>query len=202
MATSTKKPAAAKPAATKAAAAPKDVAPKVATPKAAAAKVDAPKADAPKAAAAKAPAAKKTPAKKADVGVLTEAEILKMSEKDYMNEAQLAFFKDKLSSMKEEILENARETGEHLKDNEVFADPNDRATVEEENMLEQRVRDRERKLLKKIDSALRRIESGDYGYCKETGDPIGVGRLIARPTADLSIEAQEKHERMEKLFAD
>ncbi len=69
-------------------------------------------------------------------------------------------------------------------------------------MLEQRVRDRERKLLKKIDSALRRIESGDYGYCKETGDPIGVGRLIARPTADLSIEAQEKHERMEKLFAD
>lgn len=174
MATSTKKPAAEKTAA-------KPAAPKAAAPKA---------------------VAKKPAVKKAAAGVLSEAEILKMSDKDYMNEAQLAFFKDKLTGMKEEILENARETGEHLKDNEVFADPNDRATVEEENMLEQRVRDRERKLLKKIDSALRRIESGDYGYCKETGDPIGVGRLIARPTADLSIEAQEKHERMEKLFAD
>jgi DnaK suppressor protein len=153
----------------------------------------------PVAAAAK-PAAK--PAKKSATGLLSEAELLKMSDKDYMNEAQLAFFRARLQSMKDEILENARETGEHLKENEVFADPNDRATVEEENMLEQRVRDRERKLLKKIDSALRRLDAGDYGYCLETGEPIGVGRLLARPTAELSIEAQEKHERMEKLFAD
>ncbi|MFZ5482921.1 MAG: RNA polymerase-binding protein DksA, partial [Pseudomonadota bacterium] len=151
-----------------------------------------------------APAAKKSATKKsaAPAGVISEAELLKMSDKDYMNAVQLEFFRHRLTTMKDEILVNARETGEHLKENEVFADPNDRATVEEENMLEQRVRDRERKLLKKIDSALRRIEEGEYGYCLETGDPIGLPRLLARPTAELSIEAQEKHERLEKLFAD
>lgn len=134
--------------------------------------------------------------------MLTEADILAMPESDYMNEVQLQFFKAKLLAMREEILNNARETGEHLKENEVFADPNDRATVEEENMLEQRVRDRERKLLKKIEQSLARIESGEYGYCLETGEPIGIPRLLARPTAELSIEAQEKHERMERLYAD
>ncbi|NTV94384.1 MAG: RNA polymerase-binding protein DksA [Thiobacillus sp.] len=154
------------------------------------------------AAPAKKPAAKKAAASKAPAGLISEAELLKMPEKDYMNAAQTEFFRHRLTTMKEEILVNARETGEHLKENEVFADPNDRATVEEENMLEQRVRDRERKLLKKIDSALRRIEAGEYGYCLETGDPIGIPRLLARPTAELSIEAQEKHERLEKLFAD
>lgn len=138
----------------------------------------------------------------AEPNVISEAELLKMSDKDYMNTEQLAFFRHRLQSMKDEIISNARETGEHLKENEVFADPNDRATVEEENMLEQRVRDRERKLLKKIDASLRRIEAGDYGYCLGTGDPIGLPRLLARPTAELSIEAQEKHERLEKLFAD
>ncbi|MFA5082649.1 MAG: RNA polymerase-binding protein DksA [Hydrogenophilaceae bacterium] len=146
--------------------------------------------------------AKKPASGKTHAGVISEAELLKMSDKDYMNATQLEFFRHRLVTMKEEILVNARETGEHLKDNEVFADPNDRATVEEENMLEQRVRDRERKLLKKIDSALRRIEEGEYGFCLETGDPIGIPRLLARPTAELSIEAQEKHERLEKLFAD
>ena len=74
--------------------------------------------------------------------------------------------------------------------------------MEEENLLEQRVRDRERKLLKKINSSLVRIEAGEYGFCQETGDPIGLPRLLARPTAELSIEAQEKHERLEKLYAD
>ncbi len=133
---------------------------------------------------------------------LSDAGILAMSDKDYMNDLQLAFFKTKLEAMRDEILENARETGEHLKENEVFADPNDRATVEEENLLEQRVRDRERKLLKKINASLSRIEDGSYGYCLETGDPIGIPRLLARPTAELSIEAQEKHERLEKLYAD
>lgn len=157
------------------------------------------KESAPAVKAAEKPAARKATAK---VGGITEAELLKMSEKDYMNEVQLEFFRNKLMAMKDEILANARETGEHLKENEVFADPNDRATVEEENMLEQRVRDRERKLLKKIDASLARIESGDYGYCLETGEPIGVARLLARPTAELSIEAQEKHERMERLYAD
>lgn len=146
--------------------------------------------------------AKAAPAKTAPARVLTDEDILRMPEQDYMNEVQLQFFKAKLLAMRAEILDNARETGEHLKENEVFADPNDRATVEEENMLEQRVRDRERKLLKKIEQALARIESGEYGYCLETGEPIGIPRLLARPTAELSIEAQEKHERMERLYAD
>jgi len=133
---------------------------------------------------------------------LTEAQLLKMPERDYMNAEQLGFFKARLTTMKTEMLANARETGEHLKENELFADPNDRATVEEENILEQRVRDRERKQLKKIDQVLSRIEGGEYGFCGETGEPIGLLRLLARPTAELSIEAQEKHERREKLFAD
>jgi len=133
---------------------------------------------------------------------LDDAELMAMPDSDYMNEAQLAYFKAKLTTMRDEIIDNARETGVHLKENEVFADPNDRATVEEENLLEQRVRDRERKLLKKITSSLARIEAGEYGYCLETGDPIGLPRLLARPTAELSIEAQEKHERLEKLYAD
>jgi len=165
----------------------------------------APKA-APKVAASAAPkATSKAAAKavaKALVGITCDADLLKMSEADYMNEAQMAYFKAKLEAMRDDILDNARETGEHLKENEVFADPNDRATVEEENMLEQRVRDRERKLLKKINASLARIEDGSYGYCLETGDPIGIPRLLARPTAELSIEAQEKHERLEKLYAD
>jgi DnaK suppressor protein len=154
------------------------------------------------------PAAKASPAKPVKAGKKitgipqNDAELMAMPESDYMNEAQLAYFKAKLTLMRDEILENARETGEHLKENEVFADPNDRATVEEENLLEQRVRDRERKLLKKINASLARIEEGEYGFCLETGDPIGIPRLLARPTAELSIEAQEKHERLEKLYAD
>jgi DnaK suppressor protein len=153
--------------------------------------------------AAKAAPAKTAKASKKIAGIpQNDAELMAMPESDYMNQAQLAYFKAKLTAMRDEILENARETGEHLKENEVFADPNDRATVEEENLLEQRVRDRERKLLKKINSSLTRIEEGEYGFCLETGDPIGLPRLLARPTAELSIEAQEKHERLEKLYAD
>jgi DnaK suppressor protein len=132
---------------------------------------------------------------------LTEAALLKMTARDYMNAEQLEFFRNKLETMRDEMLGNARETGLHLKENENFADPNDRATVEEEHILEQRVRDRERKLLKKINSALARIESGEFGYCLETGEPIGVARLLARPTAEYSIEAQERHEVLEKMRA-
>jgi DnaK suppressor protein len=132
---------------------------------------------------------------------LTEASLLKMPARDYMNAEQLEFFRTKLETMRDEMLGNARETGMHLKENENFADPNDRATVEEEHILEQRVRDRERKLLKKINSALARIESGEFGYCLETGEPIGVARLLARPTAEYSIEAQERHEVLEKMRA-
>lgn len=134
--------------------------------------------------------------------LLTEAEILAMPEDDYMNPAQLEFFRLRLSRMRDELLENAASTGANLRENELVADPADRATVEEEHALELRVRDRERKLLKKIDEALGRIAEGEYGWCEETGDPIGIGRLLARPTATLSIDAQERRERTQKLYGE
>ena len=134
--------------------------------------------------------------------IITEAQLLKMPAKDYMNEAQLAFFKDKLLQMQAEILSNAGETTEHLRENEVVPDPADRATIEEEHALELRTRDRERKLLKKVAQALERVESGEYGWCEETGEPIGVGRLLARPTATLSLEAQQRREKIQKMYGD
>ena len=133
---------------------------------------------------------------------LTDEEILKAPEKDYMNEAQLAFFKKKLLELREQLLQNADDTGEHLRENEITTDPSDRATLEEEYTLELRTRDRERKLLKKVEKSLRMIEDGSYGWCEETGEPIGVPRLIARPTATLSLEAQERRERVQKLYGD
>ena len=133
---------------------------------------------------------------------LTEAGILAMPEDDYMNPAQLEFFRLRLSKMREELLENAASTGANLRENEIVADPADRATVEEEHALELRVRDRERKLIKKIEEALERIAEGEYGWCEETGDPIGIGRLLARPTATLSIDAQERRERTQKLYGE
>ena len=134
--------------------------------------------------------------------VLTEAELLKMPESDYMNEAQLEFFRERLQQMERELLANAGETTEHLRETVIVPDPADRATIEEEHALELRTRDRERKLLKKIQQALRSIESGDYGWCEETGDPIGVGRLLARPTATLSLEAQQRRELRQKMYGD
>jgi len=134
--------------------------------------------------------------------LLTEAEILAMPEDDYMNPAQLAFFRDRLARMRDELLENAASTGANLRENELVSDPADRATVEEEHALELRVRDRERKLIKKIEEALGRIDEGEYGWCEETGDPIGIGRLLARPTATLSIDAQERRERTQKLYGE
>ncbi len=133
---------------------------------------------------------------------LTEAEIVKQPESEYMSKAQLAFFKEKLTELRSTILHNATDTGEHLRDVEVATDPSDRATQEEEYTLELRTRDRERKLLKKVDKVLRMIDDGSFGWCEETGEPIGIARLIARPTATLSIEAQERRERMQKLFGD
>jgi len=134
--------------------------------------------------------------------LLTEAEILKMSDKDYMNEAQLAFFKHRLEQLRDEILKNADQTTEHLRETVIVPDPADRATIEEEHALELRTRDRERKLLKKIEQSIQRIDAGDYGYCDETGEPIGVGRLLARPTATLSLEAQQRRELKQKMFGD
>lgn len=134
--------------------------------------------------------------------IMTEEKLLKMPVKDYMNDVQLAFFKQRLLQMQAELLQNADDTTEHLRDNEVVPDPADRATIEEEHALELRTRDRERKLLKKIGQSIERIESGDYGWCEETGEPIGVGRLLARPTATLSIEAQERREKVQKMYGD
>lgn len=133
---------------------------------------------------------------------LTEATLLAMPEADYMNEQQTAFFRDRLTTMRNELQLKVDETVEHMREQETVADPADRATVEEEHALELRTRDRERKLLKKIDQALGRIADGSYGFCEETGEPIGLARLLARPTATLSVEAQARRERMQKMFAD
>lgn len=153
-------------------------------------------------ASTKATSAKPASTKASKGAPLTEAELLKMSDKDYMNAAQLDFFRQKLLTLKEDILKNASETTEHLRENILVPDPADRATIEEEHALELRTRDRERKLLKKVEQALGRIESGDYGWCEETGEPIGLNRLIARPTANLSLEAQERRELRQKLFGE
>lgn len=134
---------------------------------------------------------------------LSDEEVKAMADADYMNEAQLAFFRHRLSVLKQDIHKSAGETTEHLReDAAVVPDPADRATIEEEHALELRTRDRERKLLKKIEQSIARIDSGDYGYCDETGEPIGVGRLIARPTANLSLEAQQRRELKQKMFGD
>ena len=134
---------------------------------------------------------------------LTDAEVLAMPDSEYMNDKQVDFFRAKLTQLKEDILSNAGETTEHLReDTSIVPDPADRATIEEEHALELRTRDRERKLLKKISQALARIDAGDYGFCDETGEPIGLGRLIARPTATLSLEAQQRRELKQKMFGD
>ncbi len=137
------------------------------------------------------------------VDQLADEDILAMPDGEYMGELQLAYFRRKLSQLRDDMLANAGETTEHLReDTVVVPDPADRATIEEEHALELRTRDRERKLLKKIEQAISRIDSGDYGYCDETGEAIGVGRLMARPTASLSLEAQQRRELKQKMFGD
>ena len=134
---------------------------------------------------------------------LTDAEVVAMPDNEYMNDKQLAFFRMKLVQIKDDILANAGQTAENLRDDTVVVpDPADRATIEEEHALELRTRDRERKLLKKIEQSIARIDAGDYGYCDETGEPIGVPRLLARPTATLSLEAQQRRELKQKMFGD
>lgn len=132
---------------------------------------------------------------------ITEADLLKMPTQQYMNQVQLAFFRDRLLALKREIAQNASATSDNLRSTEFQIDPSDRATQEEEHSIELRVRDRERKLLRKIDQALARIDDGSYGYCEETGEPIGLRRLLARPTATLSVEAQQRRERRERVYA-
>lgn len=121
----------------------------------------------------------------------------------FMNRKQREYFRRKLLAWREELLKESTETLQHLQEDNVAApDMTDRASAETERSLELRTRDRERKLIGKIDAALRRIEDGSYGYCEETGEPIGLPRLEARPIATLSIEAQERHERREKSYRD
>ncbi len=137
------------------------------------------------------------------VDQLSDAELMAMPDSEYMNDTQMSYFRLKLSRLKTDILSSAGETTEHLReDTVVVPDPADRATIEEEHALELRTRDRERKLLKKIEQSIGRIDAGDYGYCDETGEAIGVGRLLARPTANLSLEAQQRRELKQRMFGD
>lgn len=121
----------------------------------------------------------------------------------FMNPRQREYFREKLERWKEEILRESRETLENLQEeSQNHPDMADRASSESDRALELRTRDRQRKLIAKIDAALKRIEDGTYGYCEETGEPIGIARLDARPIATLSLEAQEMHERREKVYRD
>jgi DnaK suppressor protein len=121
----------------------------------------------------------------------------------FMNERQLAYFRHKLLNWKDDILRESKETISHLQDeNHILPDVADRASSETDRSLELRTRDRQRKLISKIEAAIKRIEDGSYGYCEETGDPISLKRLDARPIATLSIEAQERHEKRERVYRD
>ncbi len=134
-------------------------------------------------------------AKSKENGLLTEGE--------FMNPDQREYFRNKLNAWKDDILRDSRETVENLQeDSQAHPDVVDRASSETEKSLELRTRDRQRKLIAKIDAALKRIEEGTYGYCEDSGEPIGLARLDARPIATLSLEAQEKHEKREKVYRD
>jgi DnaK suppressor protein len=134
----------------------------------------------------------------------TKVQAYRPSDKEpFMNDRQREYFRDKLIDWKEDILRESRETLQNLQDeNNVLPDLADRASTETDRALELRTRDRQRKLIAKIDAALKRIDEGTYGYCEETGDPISLRRLDARPIATLSIEAQERHERRERVYRD
>lgn len=141
--------------------------------------------------------------KSKDARDLSDAELLAMPDSEYMNDKQREFFRLRLQALKDDLLSNAGETKETLReDTTIVPDPADRATIEEEHALELRTRDRERKLLKKIGQSLARVEADDYGFCDETGEPIGLARLLARPTATLSLEAQQRREMKQKMFGD
>lgn len=137
------------------------------------------------------------------MSVILEKDYVPSDKEPFMNERQLAYFRQKLLNWKEDILRESKETINHLQDeNHILPDAADRASSETDRSLELRTRDRQRKLISKIDAALKRIEDGTYGYCEETGDPISLKRLDARPIATLSIEAQERHEKREKVYRD
>lgn len=128
-----------------------------------------------------------------------EARLLASPPSEYMSPEQLAFFRERLRAERDALLQSAHETTQHLHEFERTPDPSDRASLEEDHSLELRVRDRERKHLHTIDEALARIDDGSYGWCEFTGEPIGLARLLARPTATMSVEAQELHEKRRKM---
>lgn len=128
-----------------------------------------------------------------------EARLLASPPSEYMSLEQLAFFRQRLLAERDALLQSAHETTQHLHEFERTPDPSDRASLEEDHSLELRVRDRERKHLHTIDEALARIDDGSYGWCEFTGEPIGLARLLARPTATMSVEAQELHEKRRKM---
>jgi DnaK suppressor protein len=131
---------------------------------------------------------------------LTDEDVKAMPDAEYMNDKQLAFFRRKLSVLRQETLASTGGTGDLLREEApVVADPADRATVEEEHTLELDALDRNQVFFEKIEQAIARVDSGDYGFCEETGEPIGVPRLIARPTANLSLEAQERRELRQRM---
>ena len=139
----------------------------------------------------------------AAASVLVEEEYRPTEDESFMNDRQLGYFRKKLLAWKDEILRESRETiGNLQSETENHPDLVDRASSEADRALELRTRDRQRKLISKIDEALRRIDDGVYGFCEETGEPIGLARLEARPTATMSVEAQERHERRERVHRD
>lgn len=157
-------------------------------------------------------AAKKSTGKRADANgkkpgskantPLTEDEIRAMSDDDYMNTAQLDFFRQRLLKMREEVLAREMDVKARLNARETFADPADRASAEEEHWLDLRLRERESLLLRKVDEALRRIMDNEYGYCEETGEPIGIPRLLARPTATVCVDVKGHNEQIEAQYRD
>jgi|SRR5687767_14947367 DnaK suppressor protein len=141
--------------------------------------------------------------KKNGQAILTEGGYRPNEKEPFMNERQRDYFRQKLTAWREDILKEAKETLAHLQaENENHPDLADRASSETDRAIELRARDRQRKLIAKIDAAIARIDDGTYGYCEETGEPISLRRLEARPIATLSIEAQERHERRERVYRD
>jgi DnaK suppressor protein len=133
---------------------------------------------------------------------LTEEQLLASDPGDYMNAAQRAFFRQRLLTMQTELISNARRSADELKEAVVQSDPADRATLEEEYALELLTLEREHRLAAQIEAALKRIDEETYGFCEDTGEPIGLARLVARPTATRSIHAQERREKLQKSYAD
>lgn len=147
--------------------------------------------------------AKKTGTKTVDMSVeLTDEQVRAMSDDEYMNAQQLAFFKKKLLQIREEVLARERDVKARLNARETYADPADRASAEEEHWLDLRLRERESLLLRKVDEALQRISEKEFGYCEETGEPIGIPRLLARPTATVCVDVKGHNEQIEAQYRD